>query len=473
MSFDILEFLLVLFGVTYTVSTLILLAISLYEMAWLARGRLPSKHREFPARSPTVSLIVPAHNEEPLIVNSVTSFLQIDYPGFEVVVCDDGSTDGTFDRLDEAFDLVNLPLRGRTELQTARITGVYISRRQPALMVVKKENGGRSDAINAGLCVARGELAAITDADGILEPDAISRIIRPYEVHPDTCVAVGGAIRIANGSTIEDGRIVASRVATRGIPATQTLEYLRGFLSSRIAWSRINGLLIISGAFGVFRRDLLIGLGGLSKATLGEDMELTMRFHHLLRPTWKHAAVFYVPDAVCWTECPAALSGLRTQRIRWHVGLIDNLRLHWRMFGRARFGAAGTLALPYIIAYEAIAPFLELSGYVVGAFLVLTEPNGWQYLASFVIVTVFLGQVLNATALLIAEVGARRYTYKDMLSLSLWGVVESLWYRPANAWWRVKATVLVLIGRRPGWGTIPRGVSLVEPATDIAAPLTR
>jgi cellulose synthase/poly-beta-1,6-N-acetylglucosamine synthase-like glycosyltransferase len=262
-------------------------------------------------------------------------------------------------------------------------------------------------------------------------------------------------------------------VSRSGIVATQILEYLRGFLSSRIAWSKLNGLLIVSGAFGVFRRDLLIGLGGLSGQTLGEDMELTMRLHHQLRPSWKDAAVFYAPDAVCWTECPSALAGLRTQRIRWHVGLIDNLRLHRAMCARGRYGAAGTIAFPYIVLFEALAPLLELTGYVVGVALLIAHPTNWGYLASFLIVTILFAHVLNATALLIAEIGFHRYSWRDMLWLSTWGLVEAIWYRPAQAWWRTKATVLALTGRRPGWGTIPRGVGILEAPHEAAAPLTR
>jgi cellulose synthase/poly-beta-1,6-N-acetylglucosamine synthase-like glycosyltransferase len=469
-----LEIWAILFGLTYALATFVLLALSLREMAWYARGQQPTRARpESLAHTPTLSLIVPAHNEEPLIVQNVSSFLNLEYPNLEVVVVDDGSTDGTLDRLQEAFDLVPLPLRGRIELESAVIKSFLISRTQPRLRVLAKENGGRSDAVNAGICVARGELVAMVDADSFLEPDALDRAVRPYEIYPETCVAVGGAIRIANGSTIEAGRVVASHVATSGIVATQTLEYLRGFLSSRIAWSKLNGLLIISGAFGVYRRDLLIALGGLSKHTLGEDMELTMRFHHQLRPGWKGAAVFYAPDAVCWTECPDALAGLRTQRIRWHVGLLDNLRMHWAMCARRRFGAAGTIAYPYVLLYEMLAPLLQMIGYTVGVVLILVEPTNWRYLATFLIVTIFLGQVLNATALLIAEIGFHRYSWSDMLRLFAWGLVEAIWYQPAQAWWRTKATVLALCGQRPGWGTIPRGVGIHETPVDAVAPLTR
>jgi cellulose synthase/poly-beta-1,6-N-acetylglucosamine synthase-like glycosyltransferase len=474
-NLELVQVFLILYSVTYSIVTMILLSLALREMAWYARGHHATllQPDEF-GHSPTVSLVVPAYNEETLIVQSANAFLGLDYPELEVVIVSDGSKDGTLTELDDAFDLVPLPLRGVIPLETARIRGVYVSRKRPELRVVDKENGGRSDAINAGICVARGELVAITDADGLLEPDAIRQVIRPYEVYPESCVGVGGAIRIVNGSTIEEGRVDRSKVVTNGVVATQVLEYLRGFMSARIAWAKLNGLLIISGAFGVFRRDLLLALGGLSKATLGEDMELTMRLHHQLRPRWKEAAVHYAPDAICWTECPSALRSLRTQRIRWHVGLLDDLRLHRAMFLRRRYGAAGTLAFPYALFYEALAPIFQLAGYVIGLVLVIVEPSSWELLAAFLVVTILFGQLLNMTALLIAEIGFHSYSWGDIFRLCAWGLAESIWYQPAQAWWRTKATVLALTGRRPGWGTIPRGTGItVEHPVEAVAPLTR
>lgn len=465
------------FFLLYCVATGTLLVMSLREISWYARGQAGPVVRNRPiplAHRPSVSLVTPAYNEEMLIVQSAKAFLASDYAPLEVVVVDDGSKDETFARLEQAFDLVPLPLRGRTALKTASIGSVNISRTEPRLRVVHKDNGGRSDAINAGISVARGELVVIVDADSLLEPDAITHSVRPFEVHPDTCMAVGGGIRVANGSRIVGGRVVTPAVSSRrGVGATQVLEYLRGFFATRIAWSEMNGLLIISGAFGVFRRDLLIALGGLSKATLGEDMELTMRIHHLLRPRWREARVEFVADAVCWTEAPATMGGLRKQRVRWHTGLLDNLRIHWRMFGRPRFGAAGTFAMPYLVLFEAIEPLVEVVGFAVVITLLVLDAVNWTYLVAFFLIATLTGELLSATALLIEEIGFTRYHAADLARLTAWGLVESLWFRPALAWWRLKATFLAIIGRRPGWGTIPRGEGILEQPAHVVAPLTR
>jgi cellulose synthase/poly-beta-1,6-N-acetylglucosamine synthase-like glycosyltransferase len=286
-------------------------------------------------------------------------------------------------------------------------------------------------------------------------------------------MAVGGDIRVANGSTIVGGQVTAPGVSTHGTAATQVLEYLRGFLGTRIACSEMNGMLIISGAFGVFQRDLVLALGGLSDHTLGEDMELTMRIHHLLRPDWKEARVEFAPDAVCWTEAPATMAGLRSQRVRWHAGLLDNLRIHWRMFGRPRFGTAGTVAMPYVVLFEAVEPLVEILGFAIVITLIAVNSVNWTYLLAFFLVAVVTSQVLNASALLIEEIGFRRYHSKDLALLAAWGLVEALWFRPALAWWRLKATLLALSGRRPGWGVIPRGEGILEQPEVVVAPLTR
>ena len=463
------------FFIVYCIATGVLLAMSVREISWYARGQEPSRTRPGGlAHRPSVSLITPAYNEETLIVQSARAFLASDYQPLEVVVVDDGSRDETFTRLDEAFDLVPLPLRGRTALSTAPVRSVHISRTEPRLRVVRKENGGRSDAINAGLSVARSELVVIVDADSLLEPQAITRSVRPFEIHPDDCMAVGGGIRVANGSRIVGGQVVAPAVSWRaGVGATQVLEYLRGFFATRIAWSEMNGMLIVSGAFGVFRRDLLVALGGFSGATLGEDMEMTMRIHHLLRPQWKAARVEFAPDAVCWTEAPGTMAGLRHQRVRWHAGLLDNLRMHWRMFGRPAFGAAGTFAMPYLVLFEALEPLVEVVGFAIVVTLMILNLVNWTYLVAFFLIAVLTGEVLSATALLIEEIGFRRYRARDLALLTTWGLVEAVWFRPALAWWRLQATLLALIGRRPGWGVIPRGEGILEHPAEAVAPLTR
>ncbi len=461
--------------VFYAVTTVGLICSSLYEtvLTGLERGRQFTPPERM--HRPGISLIAPAFNMAPLIAASAGALLAADYDPLEVVIVDDGSEDGTTAALDAAFDLVELPVGDRMKIPTQPVLRYFVSRRDPRLRVLQKANGGRSDAVNAGLNVAHKELVAIVDADTLLERDALKRIVEVFAADPDNVVAVGGSVRVANGALIENNAVAVPHVARGGTEASQTSEYLRSFFGARIAWSAMNGLVIISGAFGVFRRDLIRDGGGLSLQTLGEDMEMVMRLHHQLRPQRPGARVVHAADANAWTEIPTALGPLRGQRIRWHVGLCDNLRIHWRMIGRRRFGTVGLWALPYALLFEAAGPLLQLTGMVSVVVLVGLHAIEWTFAVSLFVVMLLVGQLQTAGAILIEEVGFRRYTVRDLMVLAGWSLVELFWYRPLTALWRLWATMLVLLGRRPGWGTIPRGAAFSETAeADLApAPLPR
>jgi cellulose synthase/poly-beta-1,6-N-acetylglucosamine synthase-like glycosyltransferase len=466
------------FFVIYSLATLALTAYSLFEEL---QQKAERGDRFRPLRRPLrsgISIVVPAYDEELVIVPAVRSLLAADYEPLEVVVSDDGSQDGTLAALTEAFDLRELPLGDRFGLETEPLEALYVSAIDPRLRVARKRNGGRADAINAGINLARHKLVGIVDADSLIDRDALARIVEVFAADPDRVVAVGGTVRIANGGVIEDGVMTKPRVPVQGIEASQVAEYLRSFLASRIAWASMNGLLIISGAFGVFRRDLFRAVGGLSRDTLGEDMELVMRLHEQLRPVRKGVRIEFAADATCWTEAPPGLKPLRGQRIRWHIGLLDNLRLHRGMIGRRRFGAVGLLSLPYTILVEVLGPILQVTGYVIVIVLALFGEIAWAYAIALLLVVLLVSQLQTAGAILTEEIGFGRYRRRDLLLIGGWGLLEMFWYQPLSALWRLWATFLWLIGRRPGWGTIPRGAALAqapaEEAPELApAPLSR
>jgi len=293
---------------------------------------------------------------------------------------------------------------------------------------------------------------------------------RAHKVHPIAAVQTEYSLFSREP---EDGLLPVLRELGIALVAYSPLG--RGFLGGRIAWSRLNGLVIISGAFGVFRRDLILASGGLSKETLGEDMELVLRLHHQLRPARPQTRIAYAADANAWTEIPASLGPLRTQRIRWHVGLLDNLRMHREMICRRRYGAVGMFALPYALAFEVLGPLLQVAGYAILVVLILLDQVSWWYVAVFAVVTVMVGQLQTAGAILIEEVGFRRYRDRDLMRLAGWSLLELFWYRPLTAIWRAWATALVIVGRRPGWGSIPRGVAFREEQKPelVSAPLPR
>ena len=474
-AFFWLSFAIFVYAVFYAITTFALIGRSLWEtmLTGVERGRLftPPERRYRPG----ISLIAPAYNMAPVIAASARALLAADYDPLEIVIVDDGSEDGTTEALDAAFDLVELPIGDRMKIPTQPVLGYYVSRSDHRLRVLRKENGGRSDAVNAGLNVAHNELVAIVDADTLLERDALRRIVEVFAADPENVVAVGGSIRVANGAVIEENAVTVPHVARGGWEASQTGEYLRSFFGSRIAWSATNGLVIISGAFGVFRRDLVRDSGGLSQQTLGEDMEMVMRLHHQLRPQRPRTRIAHAPDANAWTEIPVGLRPLRGQRIRWHVGLCDNLRIHWRMIGRRRYGAAGLWSLPYAFLFEALGPLLQAAGMVILVVLIGLQEINWPYAVALFVAMLLVGQLQTAGAILVEEIGFRRYTVRDLMVIAGWSLVELVWYRPLNVVWRLWATVLILTGRRPGWGTIPRGAAFNETpeATLAPAPLPR
>ena len=473
---DVLVIAIVAIALYFVISNLImivLLILSYAEVSWLVRGREPERSGLQPlSAKPGISILVPAYNEQEVVVASLSAMLALEYAPLEIVLVDDGSTDETLARIDAAFGLVPLPLGAPPELETARIRGFYATRKAPALRVVSKDNGGRADAINAALGMARHELVLTTDADSLLEPDSLVRLLQPFEEHPDDCIAAGGNVRVLDASRIEGHRVSDPNVGWRPIPATQVIDYLRGFLGARIAWSRMNGLVIVSGAFGLFRRDTLVAVGGLRSDTIGEDMEATVRLHHELRPRWPTARIAFVPDAVCWTQAPSTFAGLRSQRRRWQVGLLETLSLHRAMLGRRRYGAAGSFALPYMAFIEAVAPLFELAGYLVAAIILIIDPSAWPWAASLLIVSMLFGQVQSLMAVLIEEIGFRRYGRADLTRLLGWALIECLWYRPLLSVVRTEGTARVLLKRKPGWGQIPRQ-ALDEAPAEAIAPIAR
>ncbi|HYT10627.1 MAG TPA: glycosyltransferase family 2 protein [Mycobacteriales bacterium] len=290
--------------------------------------------------APTVSVLAPAHNEAATIAASVRALLALRYPRLQVVVINDGSTDGTLEALRHQFALVPVHPILRLSVPTAAVRGLYHSLTAPALLVVDKANGGKADALNAGVNAAAGELLCAIDADTLIEPDALLRVVRPFLGRGDV-VASGGTIRVANDCVVRSGRVVTARAPRRLLPGVQAVEYLRAFLFGRLGWNRLGGNLIISGAFGLFRRDAVLTAGGYAADTVGEDMELVVRLRRRGIEAGGPAEVVFVPDPVAWTEVPESVRVLGRQRDRWQRGLADVLVRHRRLIGNPRYGALG------------------------------------------------------------------------------------------------------------------------------------
>ncbi len=311
-----------------------------------------------------VSVLMPAYNEAATIVQSVHAMTSLRYPDLEVVVIDDGSADDTAGVLIEEFDMAEVPLvPGGTIPLRSTVLSTWVSRRgSHNLALVRKSNGGKADALNAGINHARKELVCMVDADSLLDPQALLNVARPFADDPGRVVAAGGVIRVANGSRVDRGRVTNLRMPRRWLARVQVVEYLRAFLIGRAGWSRLGGLLIISGAFGIFRKDVLLEAGGMATDCIGEDAELVVRLHRTLADSHTEAGVVFVPEPVAWTEVPATRRVLRLQRRRWHRGLAEILVRHRRMMLRPRYGVVGMITMPWFLLFELLSPVIEVLG---------------------------------------------------------------------------------------------------------------
>lgn len=402
--------------------------------------------------TPGITVILPAFNESAGIVQSVYSLLALRYPKYEVVVVNDGSTDDTVPRLRDAFDLVPAHRAIRDSIPTRPIAGSYVSRRNPNLWVLDKANGGKADALNAGLEVARQPYVCAIDADALIETDALLRVAAPILADPERVIATGGIVRIANGSTIDHGRVTSVRLPRNPLAVLQVLEYFRAFLIGRVGWTRLNALLIISGAFGLFQREAVEEVGGFATDTVGEDMELVVRLHRHFRERGVPYRIEFVADPVCWTEVPGDIGSLSRQRRRWHRGLGQTLWRHRRALGNPRYGAFGLLALPYFLLFEFLGPVIETVGAVL---IVVAFAVGDLSAASFVaflLLALLVGIVLSIAALALEEFNFHRHQRtRDVVSMVIYSVLENLGYRQLNDLWRVLSLV-DLARRRGGWG---------------------
>jgi cellulose synthase/poly-beta-1,6-N-acetylglucosamine synthase-like glycosyltransferase len=420
--------------------------------------------------TPGVSILMPAYNESAGIVESVAAMSAMRYPDFEVVVIDDGSTDDTVARLVEAFDMVEVPIVVSRRIPTqGAVQATYLSRQgSHNVLLVCKANGGKADALNVGINAARKPLVCMVDADSILDPDSLLHVSRPFADDPERVVASGGVVRVANGCTISRGRVVDVRMPRRRLPRIQVVEYLRAFMIGRAGWSRLGGLLIISGAFGVFRRDVLFELGGLAHDCIGEDAELVVRLHRWLGESDVPGRVVFVSEPVAWTEVPQSRAVLRRQRRRWHRGLAEILAKHRGMLLRPRYGVVGMLALPWFVLFELLAPVVEVLGVAYLAVVLLgyaAQAAGWlsaplvdpALLGGLLAASLLYTAVLTLSALLVEELSFRRYHGASDLGRALWAVVEeNLGYRQLTAWWRLGGVWEAVRRARPEWGDMQR-----------------
>jgi cellulose synthase/poly-beta-1,6-N-acetylglucosamine synthase-like glycosyltransferase len=385
-----------------------------------------------------VSVIAPCFNEALSINDCVRALLALEYPDHEVIVVNDGSSDATLEALIDGFEMRPIEREQLVVLQQTRIRGVYGSERYANLIVIDKENGRKADAVNAGLGFAAAPLVCVIDADSIIEPDGLLRAAEPFMADDGSLLAVGGAIRIANGSIVEGGHVRDIRLPRGWLPRFQILEYLRAFLTARMANADLDMLMLISGAFGMFRRQALVDIGGYRHDTVGEDLEVVTRLHRRMREAKKPYRITFVPEIVCWTDAPTTWTGLRNQRARWEQGALETIERHARMIFNPRYGRVGMVGLPLIVIEDVLGPPCELFGYVLIPILYFMGIASGDVVLAFFSLTVLFGTAISFGTLALEEVQLRRTpSARDLAIIGLAAVIENLGYRQANLAFRV------------------------------------
>lgn len=436
---------------------LLLLAVSArVAKSYVARLKIERGLNLPPEFAKPFAALVPSHNEEVSIVDSVRALLALDYPEFEVIVCNDGSTDRTLERLVEAFRLRPVEVEPEPRFPCRKIRAVYFSELDPRLVVIDKENGGKSDALNAAACFARYPYVCAVDADSLLARDSMSRLMRRFVAAPGT-VAVGGVVRLANGCVIRDGQVAEVRMPRGTLEAIQIVEYFRAFLFGRLGWAELDIMMIISGAFGVFRQDLLERIGGWNQKAIGEDMDLVLRLHRKIREDQLPYRIGFVPDPLCWTQAPATMAGLSTQRDRWQRGLMQCLFGNIGMLLNPRYGRIGLVGFPYFLIFEMFGALVEFVGIPVTIACYLLGVVNLHFFLLFFAVSLVWGLGISFASIALAEMSYRRYEgWDDFLALFRAAVLENFGYRQLHAFWRLKGMVRYLFRDRHAWGSIRR-----------------
>ncbi len=441
-------------------SYVIIALLSAWEMRRYLHKNTPTDYRNLLVSefAPSVSIIAPAYNEEPNIVDNVRSLLSLHYNNYEVVVVNDGSKDDTLRQLIMAFELVQVDFAINPRIKTESVRGIYRSESKALerLVVIDKENGGKADALNAGINVAKNDLILCIDADCIIEPDAVLKLVKPFMDEPVRVIGAGGVVRIANSCEVQHGRLVKVHMPDNLLSRFQVLEYLRGFLMGRLAWSRINGLLIVSGALGLFDKDIVIKAGGYSTKTVGEDMELIIRMRKYMHKHKLPYKLVYTPEPLCWTEAPANLNVLGRQRNRWSRGTLESLLMHRDILFNPKYGTLGMLSFPYWLLVEWLGPILEFIGLIILVTLVALGLVHWTYsLILFAMVYAFV-LVISTLTIIYEELSYRQYTSgRDLIKLWILSFLEPFIYHPLILYWEIKGNFDFLTGKK-AWGKMSR-----------------
>ncbi|WP_240793886.1 glycosyltransferase family 2 protein [Antarcticibacterium arcticum] len=458
---QIFNYLIIFFAVFVMISYIILAIISGVSLkAYLKKNRFVNYNALLSLESaPRVSLIAPAYNEGKTIQENVRSLLAINYNNFDVIVVNDGSKDDSIPVLIKAFELVSSGMQYLPEIPTKEVKAIYVSS-NPAfskLIVVDKFNGGKADALNTGMNLSKNPYVVCIDVDCIMDKDVLLKLAKPYLEQSDKkVIATGGVVRIANSCIIKSGKLIEVKAPDNFLARIQVIEYLRAFILGRMAWSKLDGLLIISGAFGMFDREIAIKSGGYDTNTVGEDMELIVRMRRHMIDRKESYVVQYIPDPLCWTEAPESYKILGKQRSRWMRGTIETLWTHRKMMFNPKYKTLGLLSYPYWLFAEYYAPIIEVTGILITIVLVAFGIISWKFFLLFLLLVYLFAVMFSMMALYTEESTFKRYeTIADLKKLTLVALLEPLIFHPFTVYAALKGNWEKLSGNK-GWGDMTR-----------------
>tara|TARA_R110002167_G_scaffold120166_5_gene297848 strand:+ start:4464 stop:5894 length:1431 start_codon:yes stop_codon:yes gene_type:complete len=407
--------------------------------------------------APSITIIAPAYNEGLTIVQNIRSLLSLRYVNYEVMVVNDGSKDDTLAKLIEAYDLVRIDCDIDPNWGSKPIRGIYKSNQRSfsKLTVIDKFNGGKSDALNTGISLSRSKYVGCIDVDCLLMPDALLHVVKSfYQRSGKRVIAVGGVIRVANSCVIQGGQLEEIRLPKNWLARFQVLEYSRSFILGRMAWGRIDSLLIISGAFGFFDREIALAVGGYDTNTVGEDMEIVFRMRRYMHDNRLPYTIEYMPNSLCWTEVPEDVNILINQRDRWARGNLETLNTHKDMFFNSKYGRLGLISYPYWFFYEWLAPILEFFGFITVVLFTYLGILNWEFFIA-ITATVYLYSVMFSFYAILWDV----YSYneykktKDILILMCCALIEPFIFHPIVVWAAIKGNFKKLFKIKAGWGS--------------------
>lgn len=450
------------YAITVMFSYLLLVIVSIFEIrkyrrrdSFINYTSLLSSHYV-----PGISVIAPAYNESATIRNGVHTLLSLTYPKFEVIVINDGSTDDTLQQLIDEYQLIQVDFAYHEEIVTQPVKRIFKSTNPvyAKLVVVDKENGkSKADASNAGINASIYPLFLCTDIDCILHKDTLIKMVRPFVEEKTRVIATGAVIRISNSCEVDNGYLKKVRVPNQYLPLFQELEYIRAFLVGRMAWSKINALMLVSGGLGLFDKEIVLKAGGYNHVSFGEDMELISRMRITMHDNKEKYKVMYVPESLCWTEVPSTLSVFSSQRTRWTKGLAQTLWFHKKVFFNPKYKIFGLLTFPYWVFFEWLAPLLEIGGIAYYVYLIVTHQINWVFAIVLLLFIYSFSVMITIIAILWDEITGMKYTRKrEVFKLCLAAIVEPFAYHPLVLFFSLRGNIFFFTKRKLAWGEMTR-----------------